>query len=52
VLLSKSARSIIIATGMSAAPAGAYFPQAALHVRKARVRLMDMLQRASVDPED
>src|SRR5215831_18191487 len=26
--------------------------QAALHVRKARVRLMDMLQRASVDPED
>ena len=26
--------------------------QAALHVRNARVRLMDMLQRASVDPED
>src|SRR5215472_6242271 len=26
--------------------------EAALHVRKARVRLMDMLQRASVDPED
>jgi len=26
--------------------------QAALHVRNARVRLMDMLQRASVDPQD
>ena len=26
--------------------------QVALHVRNARVRLMDMLQRASVDPED
>jgi DNA-binding GntR family transcriptional regulator len=25
--------------------------QAALHVRNARLRLMDMLQRASVDPE-
>jgi DNA-binding FadR family transcriptional regulator len=25
--------------------------QAALHARNARVRLMDMLQRASVDPE-
>src|SRR5215831_13674807 len=26
--------------------------EAALHVKKARVRLMDMLQRAAVDPED
>jgi hypothetical protein len=26
--------------------------QAALHVRNARIRLMEMLQRASVDPED
>jgi hypothetical protein len=26
--------------------------EAALHVRNARVRLMDMLQRASGDPED
>jgi DNA-binding GntR family transcriptional regulator len=32
--------------------AGKAAEQAALHVRNARVRLMDMLQRASVDPED